>query len=571
MSYFNKKWQLAKQDPERQKSFSSHFKVSPMFAQILLNRGITGIEEAEKFLSPKLSYLRDPFEIPHMKEAAARILTARERGEKVAVYGDYDVDGVTATVLLVETLKYLGMDVSYYIPHRYDEGYGLNETAIRKLSAEKVNLIVTVDCGVSNVAEIGLAKSLGMEVVVTDHHNIPPTLPPAFAIVDPKLIKEPHPSKTLAGVGVAFKLAWALFKSAGLKDKEALVNLMDLVALGTVADVVPLTGENRIFVYQGLQLLNQKKRLGIKHLIEVAKISKSIGSHQINFGLAPRLNAAGRLEHASSAAELLLSKDPFESQQIAAELNRINIRRQGIGSDIREEVFALIEQERSRENKVIFLAGKQWHPGVIGIVASRVAEECYRPVVLVGVENGVARGSARSIEGFSVFALLKHAEDLFLDFGGHEGAAGFSIETSKLGELKERLQAAAEKQLSAELLVPVLGVDLELHFTEIASVFIKELGRLESYGEGNPVPVFMSREVILTDLRKVGAKGMHLKFVFSDGEKSMEAIGFGFGILAEVLDLDKTYDIAYNLSLNDYGGYENPQLSMVDIRESGSN
>ena len=385
----------------------------PLLHSILRNRGVADIEA---FLNPKLSNLRDPFEIPDIQKAAQRALLAKERGEKVLVYGDYDVDGVTGTAILVHALRFLGIDATYYVPHRYGEGYSLSLDSVRKIAGSGVKLVVTVDCGIASAVEIEEANALGMEVIVTDHHNLPHALPKAFAVVNPKQIQGEHPSKYLSGAGVAFKFAWALLRTAGLKDSIFLTSLLDLASLGTVSDVVPLTEENRILAVGGLNLINERKRLGIKHLAEAASLYGKISVNNIYFGLAPRLNAAGRLEHASKSVDLLLSDDPVRARELAEELSRINTRRQGLGSSIKEEIFSQLSDAFVSENRLILLSGKNWHPGVIGIVASQVVDAFNRPTVLIGINDGAGRGSARSIDGLNIYEILDSCHDLFLDF-----------------------------------------------------------------------------------------------------------------------------------------------------------
>jgi len=563
-----KKWFLYPERVEEASKLSAALNLPLFLSKILLNRGIADAEAAEKFLNPKLSYLRDPNEIPNILIAAKRVLLAKERGEKIMVYGDYDVDGVTGTAILVETLKFMGLEVSYYIPHRYGEGYSLSLESVKKIAESGVKLIITVDCGIASTLEIEEANALGMEVIVTDHHHLPRELPRAFAIVNPKMITGEHPSKYLSGAGVAFKFAWALLRAAGIKDSVFLTSLLDLASLGTVSDVVPLTGENRILAVSGLNLINERKRLGIKCLAEVASLNGKILINHIYFGLAPRINAAGRLEHASKSVELLLADNSITARQLADELNRINLRRQDIGTLIKEEVFSQINDTLVAENKLLLLAGENWHPGVIGIVASQVVDAFSRPTVLIGVNNGVGRGSARSVDGFNIFEILNTCHDLFLDFGGHEGAAGFEITSENIPELRRRLNFEADQKIDYNDLIPQLKIDAEIQPEQINLGLIEELERLAPFGEGNPEPVFMIRDLSLSEYKQVGSRGKHLKAWFSRGAAKLETIGFGLGSRVEKLDYGRTYDIAFNLSSNEYNGFESAQLSLVDVREA---
>lgn len=562
---YMKKWLLHKFEPELSYKLSSEFKLSPTTSQILINRGIKDPSSAEAFLKPRLSHLKDPLEIPELKTAAQRVLLARERKEKILIYGDYDVDGVTGTTILIETLRLLGMDPAFYIPYRYGEGYSLNKEAIQKIKKDGTNLIITVDCGISSYVEVELANSLGMEVIITDHHNLPLKLPNAFARVNPKMIKGDHVSKDLSGAGVAFKFAWGLLRLAGVTESTFLTRLLDLVALGTVADVVSLTDENRILTVQGLNYLNQKRRLGIEALAEAASIRSRISVSGINFGLSPRLNAAGRLEHASLAVNLLTSRDEHEAKKLAEKLNRINVKRQGIGQNIQKEVFNILDSDP--EQKIMIASGKGWHPGVIGIVASQVVDRYFRPAVLISINEHSARGSARSLKGFNIFALLETARDLFLDFGGHENAAGFELEAEKIPEFEKRIKENIEPMIDCENLIPKILIDTEIESSNISLGLIKEIEALQPFGQGNPAPLFMTRGLLLGDIRRVGADGAHLKLKLSDGKIQLETIGFRQGDLANKLELNKSYDIAYNLESNEWNGFETAQLRLIDIRE----
>lgn len=562
MSLTGKRWQVSRQEKEAAREISRSSNISTTLAQVLINRGLAGISEIDAFITPKLSFLSNPYEIPDMEKAAQRVLSAKKKGERVAVYGDYDVDGVTGTAILLLTLKDLGIDTTYYIPHRYSEGYGLNNGAIKKLFDEGVKLIVTVDCGISNLIEIDYANSLGMEVVVTDHHNPPEVLPKAYAIVNPKMIGGSHRARDLSGAGVAFKFAWGLYRTAGIKDSSNLMDMFDLAGLGTIADIVPLLDENRILAVYGLKSLNDCKRMGLKNLMESAGIKKRVTASSVNFGIAPRLNSAGRLEHASLSVELLITKDELKAKTLALELNRLNSKRQSIGAQIQEEVFAKIGDNPERS---IVLCGNAWNPGVIGIVASQVVDRYYRPAVLIGVNEGIGRGSARSIDGINIFGVLNECRDLFSDFGGHKKAAGFEVVESNIPELVRRLKEIIEGLTSDEDLIPALEIEAELDPGEINMSLASELELLDPHGEENPAPVFASRGLKLIDMRRVG-DGSHLKTRFTDGKVTLDSIGFSFGDLASKLKLGESYDLAYNLEVNEYNGFESAQLNLVDIR-----
>ncbi|MDD5382117.1 MAG: single-stranded-DNA-specific exonuclease RecJ [Candidatus Margulisbacteria bacterium] len=564
----DKIWQLYKPEKDLAAVISQELRISPFIAQILINRGIKTASEADAFLNPRLAQLRDPMEIPNISAAAKRVILAKERGDKVVVFGDYDVDGVTGTAIMVHTLKFLGLDVSYYIPHRYGEGYGLSLDSVKKIAESGAGLIITVDCGIASVAEIEAANNLDLDVIVTDHHNLPKELPRAYAVVNPKQIAGEHPSKYLSGAGVAFKFAWALLRTAGIKDSSFLTSLLDLTALGTFSDVVPLTGENRILAVGGLNLINEKRRPGIRLLAEEAALNGRISANQIYFCLAPRINAAGRLEHASKSVELMLSDDPLQAREMARELNRINVRRQSIGSSIKEEVFSAIDESYIEANKLIILAGENWHPGVIGIVASQVVDAFSRPTVLIGINDGVGRGSARSIYGLSIYEVLDTCRDLFLDFGGHEGAAGFEVALENIPELKRRLKEKVEASVKLEALAPRINVECEIEPAQITLSLIKEIERIAPFGEGNAAPIFLIRNLSLADHRGVGKDGKHLKAWFSRDGIDLETIGFNLGSLAKRLDYDRTYDIIFRLESNEFNGFESAQLSLIDFKEA---
>lgn len=566
MSILGRKWHLFEQESGLSRELSEQFDISNVTSQVLINRGLKTKEEVQDFLNPKLGSLRDPFEIPDMKQAVARVLEARARGEKVTVYGDYDADGVTGTTIILLGLKNIGVEASYYIPHRYDEGYGMNEEAVKKLAFEGCKLIITVDCGVSNCKEVRAAKELGLDVIITDHHNIPDTLPGAIAVVNPKRIKGRHPSKDLAGAGVAFKFIWALYRMAGISDSVPVKEFLDLAALGTVADVVPLVGENRAITVSGIKVLNDKKRVGVKHLFDAAGISGKATTRNISFMLAPRLNAPGRLEHARLSVNLLLEDDPLKARMIAGEINRINTERQQIGGLIGDDAYSRLRDVDVKQ--LIVLSGKGWHPGVIGIVASKIAEKFNRPTILISHDKDSCRGSARSIEGFDVYGLLASCRDLFSDFGGHKDAAGFEMPAGNIQALEDRLSKEIAGTIKIENLVPRTKIDAEIDPGMISLKLASELEKLEPFGSGNRSPVFVSKKLRITGKKKVGSKGNHLKLKLSNGKSVIDSIGFGMGAIDEKLIKDQDFDVAYNLSLNRWDGFEIPQMELVDLRRS---
>ena len=566
MSFLKRQWIFHKSDETAIKEISKSFSLSAPISQVLLNRGLKTPKDIEFFLNPKLSFLRDPFEIPDMEKAVDKTLTFVKDKKDIFVWGDYDTDGVTGTSIIMLCLKKLGANAKYYIPHRYNEGYGLNKVGIEKIAKSGGQLLITVDCGISNFDEIEYAKSIGIDVIVTDHHNLPEKLPNAFACVNPKIIKGDHPSKDLSGAGVAFKFVWALLRRAGEKNSSVIKDFLDLAALGTIADVVPLTGENRILAVSGIKLLNQKKRHGVKCLVEAAKFDGEINSKEISFILAPRLNAPGRLRHAELSLKLLLENDPQKAKLIADEINIINTQRQQIGSLIGEDVFSRIKDvDRA---KLIVLSGKNWHPGVIGIVASKISEKFNRPSILISDNGKTCRGSARSIDGFDIYNLLKTCHDIFLDFGGHKDAAGFEISSDLLEEFKNRISQKIDVYCSFEELIPKTKIDAEAKLDDITLDFAMQVNRLSPFGQGNLNPVFMTPSLKISSISKIGANGNHLKIQLFDGASNSSAVGFGFGELFGKIKKGMKVDIAYNVFLGKWNGDIFPKIRLVDIRRA---
>jgi len=563
-----KKWQIRSNNAEVSPSFDERLALSDDLKALLALRGITSTEHAQKFLNPSMAELSDARTIPGIPEAVSALSEAVRNKEKICIYGDYDVDGVTATVVLVSTLRELGADVRYYIPHRYHEGYSLNTDAIDALARDGVSWMVTVDCGISDPHEINYAEQKGMKTIVTDHHNSPETLPNAHAIIDPKCGPVETPYYFLAGVGVAFKFAQALYLSFGHELAET-EKYLDLVTLGTVADMVPLVGENRALVSFGLKRLAQTVWPGIASLKKTAglKQNKHVSTRSIGFMLAPRINAAGRLEKAELAVELLLSRTQEEAAPYAAQLDVLNKKRQEVSNKIFEDAKALIDAAPGMlANKVIILSKDGWNPGVTGIAASQLVRAYNRPVVLVSVEGESARGSIRSPESIDIYKGLQSCGDLFINYGGHQEAAGFEIAVSKLAEFRERYIAFMNAAVDEARLSPVLRIDMPIHGSHISTSFVHELERLAPYGQGNSVPVFCSDSLDLLDFRQVG-DGSHLKCTFAYGNETFDSIGFGLGKYAKILSehTGKRLELAFTLEFNDWNGEKRPQLSLIDM------
>jgi len=563
-----KRWIRIKEDIATASILQKVSGLNDIVARIMANRGIDSEESAKLFLNPSSKSLAHPSEIPQLKEAAQFILDLIKKGKKICVYGDYDADGITGTTLLVETFKELGaIDVSFYLPKRMTEGYGLNRDALAELKQQGYDLIVTVDCGVSDKNIIDYGNKIGLKFIVTDHHNPPAELPDALFIVNPKLIDKYVPFKNLAGVGVAYKLALQLFELNGDSPEKAISSL-DLVALGTVADIVPLLDENRILVIEGLKQLNKEnKRIGLSALQDVSSLKSKIMVRDISFGVAPRLNATGRLKNADVACELLLEKNRNKAYSIAKQIDKINKERQRIGLQIKEDILSKISKEKVMDQKMIILASDKWHPGIIGIVSAQLCRMYNRPAVLIAIMEKTGRGSIRSLPGIDIFESLSECSDLLMEFGGHKEAAGFEIEIDKIDEFIEKYNQAFAKKVSFDDLVPAIEVDMELKASEITKELAYELEKLEPYGQTNQKPIFFSDELSVIDYRKVGKDNNHLKLKIVHGTEVYEGIAYGMAEYADEIISFKNQEIAFNLDVNRWNGREELQLNIIDIRQ----
>jgi single-stranded-DNA-specific exonuclease len=543
--------------------------IAPLVVQVLYNRGITDEQEMADFLlADRLAPTADLFRMAGMNHTIDRIRRAIRAHEPIAIYGDYDVDGVTATALLVQTLATFGANVRPYIPHRAEEGYGLNVEALQHLKDDGVRLIITVDCGVRSLSEVAFAKSIGVDLIVSDHHMPLEELPDAYALINPKQPDCPYPFKELAGVGIAFKIAQALLlvnaKMDAVKVTLTEDELLDLVALGTVADLAPLLGENRVLVARGLQQLRQTQRPGLQALIQISGI-KTIETGAIGFSLGPRLNAAGRLDHALNAYDLLMTRDMAEAERIAWDLDLRNRDRQTLTRDLFEKAREMVLAQSNRA-ALLFAADPSFNSGVVGLVASRLTEDFYRPSVVIEQGPVESRGSCRSIPEFHITQALDECRELFVRHGGHAAAAGFTIETAKLEVLSQRLSAIAERQLGGQELMPTLSIDAVLHLHKLKADLFHALKQLEPHGYANPTPIFASRGVSIVELRTVGMDGAHLKMKVGDGGTVFDAIGFKFGPMAERLTRGDKLDIAYTFEENDWNGERKYQLNIKDIK-----
>jgi single-stranded-DNA-specific exonuclease len=601
VSVTGSRWVLKCADEGQARRLGDALGIAPITARALVCRGITQLEDGRRFLEGARSGapLHDPFQMADMARAVEGVQGALERGARIRVYGDYDVDGVCATALLVRALRGLAeeakrrrgeesgtqAEVDWYIPHRIDEGYGVNEEAVRQAHADGVGLLITVECGSTAVAQVALARELGLEVIVTDHHRIggeagadSPSTPlrvngaplPNCPVLNPWRGDCAYPFKELAGVGVAFKLVTALGRAQGVPDEQTL-NFLDLVCLGTVADVVPLLGENRVFVQHGLERLGGSRKVGIRALIEAAGVGGArsgapLQARDVAFGLAPRINAAGRMEDARAAVGLLLTRDSGEARELARQLCEHNDARRA------EELRTLGEAEEmvAREvdlarEKAIVLACEGWHPGVIGIVASRLVERYFRPVLLIAVSDGVGKGSGRSIGAFNLWDGLSECADLLTRFGGHRYAAGFGIEAARVGELRERIKQAADRRLTMEDLTRQIEVDAEVSLSELTAELVRELNRLAPFGMGNPVPVLVARGLRLEEVNRVG-DGSHVSLRFRGGRgETAGGIWFRAGDVGGRLAVGASVDVCFRPRLDEWGGAPRVQLQVSDI------
>ena len=549
-------------------------KFPSILRQILFNRGYATDAEARAFLKAEPNFDPNPFQLSGMDAAVERICFAIEHHESIAIYGDYDVDGVTSTALLVQTLQALGADVRGYIPNRFDEGYGLNKDALDHLKADGVKLVITVDCGIRSPDEALHARTIGLDLVISDHHHpAEGDLPPALAVINPKQPGDIYPDKDLAGVGIAYKIAEALVqKRRKTKDDESFIfllsSLLDLVALGTVADLAPLVGENRVLVRKGLKQIRETKRQGLFSLANVAEISlQKITSGNIGFMLGPRLNASGRLESALASFELLTTSDFMRAGQLAQQLDVQNRQRQTITRSMQEQAEAIAMSEDPNAY-LLFAAHEDFNPGVVGLAASRLSETHYRPAVVAAKGPEETRGSCRSIPEFHITDALDQCADLLVRHGGHRAAAGFTVRNEKLSELVSRLKSIAEAQLSREDLRPTMTADVEVPLSQLNFELLKHLEYFQPTGYGNPDAVFVSRDVKVKASRTVGSEGKHLKLTLDDERGStFDAIGFRIGNLQA--NLPPRLDLMYTLEINEYNGRSSLQLNLKDVKAAG--
>ena len=561
------RWVLAERPSlEALEKAQMQLNIPPVIAQILIQRGMQNVEAARHFLYPALEQLVDPFVMADMDCAVDRVWAAIDAGEKILIHGDYDVDGVTGTSVLMRSLSALGADVGFYIPHRIEDGYGISKQGIDEGVERGVQLLISVDCGITAVDETAYARTRGVDVVITDHHQ-PVDLPPAVAVVNPKRSDCPYPFKELPGVGLAYKLAEAVYRRRGL-DLNPVNNLLDLVALGCAADIVPLVWENRVLVTQGLKLMQRTCNLGLKALFKSANVdSRSLNTGQLVFVVAPRINALGRMGSAMDAVTLLTTEDEDEAQRIAQVLETQNLKRRKLDTSMLDEALAQVEaQVDPYQDRAVVLASDSWHPGVIGIVATRIAEKVHLPTVLISVDGASSKGSARSIPGFDLYAALSKCREHLVAFGGHKYAAGLTIDVQKITAFREQFLSVVDDAIDSEDLVPRIYIESEMALDKIDSHLVNALGRFAPFGAQNRQPIMASRNVeVVGAPAQVGRN--HLRFKARQNGRVFDCIGFNLGDLSYRLSPgEANLDIAYMIEENEWRGRKQIQLRIIDLR-----
>lgn len=559
-----KKWEFYNSDEKLVDEICERYNLNKVIGKIIVNRHVVNDEDVRIFITPTRDDFHNPFLFKGMDIAVDRIIKAINNKEKILIYGDYDVDGITSTTVLKKYLMDRGIPVDTYIPNRLHEGYGLNKKAIDTIKERNIDLIITVDCGISAIEEVDYAVRLGMDIIVTDHHEVGEKLPNALAVIDAKRKDNTYPFRALAGVGVVFKLIQALSIKLEIKPEEYL-KYLDLVCVGTISDIVPLEGENRTIAKLGLMLIKVTRNLGLRELIKSSGY-KEIDSNTISFGVAPRINACGRMGHEEEALKLFLAEDLESATKITKELNEYNTLRQSTEKAIYEEAVQQIEKNHLDENNSIVLGGKGWHHGVIGIVSSKVTDKYYKPSILLSFEDDIAKGSGRSVPGFDLYEGLTKCEDLLEKYGGHSMAVGLTLKKENLEKFKERFEQIAKEKNIKEL-VPIIYIDDELKLKDINMELVKSLSILEPFGEANKVPLFLIRNLKIDSIRAL-SEGRHLKLTLRDENFVINAIGFELGYLAEEYRIGDRIDVVGTLEINSFNGFSSIQINMKDIRKS---
>ncbi len=561
----NKKWEINRTDEEKVKEIENKYHINNLLAKILVNRGITTEKNIKEFLNPTRKDFYNPYLMPDMEKAVERILKAIEDKEKVLIYGDYDVDGITSVTVLKSFLEERGLNVDEYIPNRLDEGYGLNKPAVEKIANEKYTLMITVDCGISAIEEVKYANDLGLEIIITDHHEPGERLPEAIAIVDAKRKDSKYSFRNLAGVGVVFKLIQAISEKIALEEKEYL-KYLDIVCIGTISDIVPLVDENRVIVKLGLKLVEQTRNIGLKTILQLSGYQK-IDSTTISFGIAPRINACGRMGHQEEALKLFLSTNKEEVTQLAEKLNEYNRQRQEKERQIFSEALEKIKKKSINEDRIMVIDGENWHHGVIGIVASKITEMYFKPSILLCFEGDEGKGSGRSIPGFDLHEALTRCDESLEKFGGHSMAIGLSVKKDKLEDLRKKLDdIAKEKQI--DKIVPILKIDAQVELKDINMQIVESLKQLEPFGEENKVPLFVFKNLKIDSIRAL-SEGKHIKLTLKQGNQNLiNAMGFNLGELTNDYRIGDKVDVVGSLEINKFNGEESIQILLKDMMKS---
>ena len=559
-----KKWQVYQVNEDQVERLQKEYNLNKLLTTILSNRGIIEEEQIRKFLNPKRSDFYDPYEMPDMKIAVDRIIKAIENKEKIIIYGDYDVDGITSVTVLKSFIEERGIKVSEYIPNRLEEGYGLNKEAVKMIYEQGNQLMITVDCGISAVEEVDYANELGLETIITDHHEPGSELPKALVVVDAKRKDNKYPFRNLAGVGVVFKLIQAISMRLNLEEKEYL-KYLDIVCIGTISDIVPLVDENRVIVKLGLKLVEQTRNLGLRSILQMAGYNK-IDSTTVSFGVAPRINACGRMGHQEDALKLFLSKDENEVKQLTQKLDEYNKKRQEIEKNIYNDAINQINEKKLDERNTIIVSGENWHHGVIGIVSSKITELYFKPSILLCEEGEIGKGSGRSIPGFDLYEALTECKESIEKFGGHSMAIGINVKKEKFEEFKEKIEEIAiQKEISK--IVPILKIDAQIELNEINQKIVDSLKELEPFGEENKTPLFIIKNLKIDSIRAL-SEGKHLKLTLKNDKNIINAIGFNLGSLANEYRIGDKIDVVGNLEINTFNGVDNIQINLKDVMKS---
>ena len=559
-----KEWKYYEADKQKVEEIKEKYNINEILATVLVNRGILDEEEIRVFLEPTRNDFRNPFDMPDMEKAVERIMKAIDEKEKVIVYGDYDVDGITSITVLKRFLAERNLNIDTYIPNRLEEGYGLNKKAIEKIAQKRYTLMITVDCGISGIEEIDYANSLGIDVVITDHHEPAEKLPNAVAIVDCKRKDNKYGFRELAGVGVVFKLIQALSIEMGLEEKKYL-KYLDIVCLGTISDIVPLIDENRVIAKLGLKLTQMTNNLGLKSVINSSGYNQ-IDSNTISFGVAPRINACGRMGHQDEALQVFLSNDKNEVIELTHKLNEYNKERQDTEKNIEKEVIEQIRKNNLENANSIVLGSDNWHHGVIGIVASKITDMYYKPCILICFEDEKGKGSGRSIPGFDLHEALSKCTDTIDKYGGHAMAIGINVNKEKFEDFRKEFEDVVSQSDINEL-APIIEIDKQIELDDISMNIIKSLDLLKPFGEGNRIPLFSIKNVRIDSIRTL-SEGKHLKLTLKSKNNFVDAIGFNLGHFSNDLLIGDKINIVGALEINSFNGCDRVQINLKDIMKS---